>query len=102
MQQCMVCKRRGQLLTVEEVARYLRLNKFTIYRLARDGKIPAFKIGKTWRFRKDMLDKWLQTHLNCEEYKEVLHDQYRDFDETGCWEMGSLQEEHPLRREGTD
>ena len=44
--------------TVEELAKYLKLHKYTIRRHARSGKIPSFKAGGQWRFRKDEIDKW--------------------------------------------
>ena len=44
--------------TVEEIAEYLRLHPYTIRRLAREKKIPAFRVGGQWRFRKDEIDKW--------------------------------------------
>jgi excisionase family DNA binding protein len=50
----------AQLMTVEEVANYLRVTKKTIYRLLRQGRIPATKIGRQWRFNKTLVDKWLR------------------------------------------
>ena len=47
------------LMTVRETAQYLRLNQMTIYKLAQQGKIPASKIGGNWRFKKDVLDRWM-------------------------------------------
>ena len=47
-----------ETLTVEELAKYLKLHTFTVRRLAREGKIPSFKAGGQWRFRKDEIDKW--------------------------------------------
>ena len=47
------------LITLEEVARYLRLHNSTIYRLARAGIIPGVKIGGQWRFNQERVDKWL-------------------------------------------
>jgi excisionase family DNA binding protein len=44
--------------TVEEVAEALKLHPYTIRRLCREGKIPAFKFGGQWRFRKDEIDRW--------------------------------------------
>ena len=44
--------------TSEEIAEYLRLHPYTIRRLAREGKIPAFRAGGQWRFRKDAIDAW--------------------------------------------
>jgi excisionase family DNA binding protein len=52
------------LLTTTQVARYLKVDKFTIYRLVAQKKIPAFRVGSQWRFRKSMLDAWLMKNLN--------------------------------------
>lgn len=51
------------LLNVKQVAQYLQLKESTIYSWAQDGKIPAIKIGRTWRFRRSDLDDWLEQHL---------------------------------------
>ena len=48
-----------ELMTVAEVAAYLRVTKKTIYRLLRQGKIPATKVGHQWRFEKTAIDEWL-------------------------------------------
>jgi excisionase family DNA binding protein len=47
------------ILTVREVAEYLRMSEAKVYRLAKERRLPVVRIGKTWRFRKDLLDKWL-------------------------------------------
>lgn len=52
------------LMTLEEVAGYLRLSKDTVYRMAQVGKIPASKVGMQWRFRKDDVDAWLEKNKN--------------------------------------
>jgi excisionase family DNA binding protein len=52
------------LLTVKQVADYLKIDKFTVYRLVTQGKIPAYKVGSQWRFNRKMLDKWLRQNLN--------------------------------------
>jgi len=44
--------------TTEEIAKHLKLHPYTIRRLAREKKIPAFRVGGQWRFRKDEIDKW--------------------------------------------
>ena len=49
----------SELMTVGEVATYLRVTKKTIYRLLRQGKIPATKVGHQWRFEKTAIDEWL-------------------------------------------
>jgi excisionase family DNA binding protein len=48
------------IMTVQEVAEYLRLNEMTIYRLARKGEIPALKVGRTWRFKKELINEWFR------------------------------------------
>jgi excisionase family DNA binding protein len=53
-----------KLLTIEQVASYLKIDKFTVYRLLTQKKIPAFKVGNQWRFKKKMLDAWLNKHCN--------------------------------------
>lgn len=50
----------GAILTVEEISQYLKIPKSTIYKLVREGKIPAQKIGRHWRFRKEAIDNWLE------------------------------------------
>jgi excisionase family DNA binding protein len=52
------------LLTTEQVARYLKVDKFTVYRLVTQKKIPAFKVGNQWRFKKKMIDAWLMKNSN--------------------------------------
>jgi len=49
-----------ELMTLEEVADYLRVTKKTIYRLLRQGKIPASKVGHQWRFDKASINEWLK------------------------------------------
>lgn len=52
------------LLTTEQVARYLKIDKFTVYRLVMQKKIPAFKVGNQWRFKKTQLEDWLKQNSN--------------------------------------
>ena len=48
------------VLTIEELAAYLRVPKSTLYKLAREGKVPSQKIGRHWRFRREAIDRWLE------------------------------------------
>lgn len=48
------------VLTIQELAVYLKIPKSTLYKLVREGKIPAQKIGRHWRFRKAAIDRWLE------------------------------------------
>jgi excisionase family DNA binding protein len=47
-------------LTTEDVTDYLQLNLRTVYRLIRDGRIPAVRVGRQWRFRRSDVDRWLE------------------------------------------
>jgi excisionase family DNA binding protein len=53
----------GEILTLDEVAAYLKAGKRTVYRLAQQGDIPAFKLGGTWRFRRTELDRWIAASI---------------------------------------
>ena len=48
-----------RLLTLDQVAEYLNVNKFTVYRLVAQKKLPAFKVGNQWRFRQELVEAWL-------------------------------------------
>lgn len=48
------------IMTVHEVADYLRLSEAKVYRLANLGCVPCFRLGKSWRFRKDLIDTWIE------------------------------------------
>jgi excisionase family DNA binding protein len=52
------------LLTTEQVARYLRVDKFTVYRLVAQKKLPAYRVGNQWRFKRKILEQWLQKNMN--------------------------------------
>ena len=53
----------SRILTAKEVADYLRCHISTVYRLAKNGKLPAFRLGADWRFREDALQNWLDAEL---------------------------------------
>lgn len=48
------------ILTIDELAEYLKISKSTLYKLAQAGKIPVQKVGRHWRFHKDAVDQWLR------------------------------------------
>jgi len=60
----MASMNRDTFMTTKEVARYLRVDQYTIYRLVTQKKIPAFKIGNQWRFKRSILDRWLKSKMN--------------------------------------
>lgn len=57
----------NDILTLEEVASYLRLTPQTIYKWAQEKRIPAAKLGKEWRFRKSIIDRWLDDQILCDD-----------------------------------
>ncbi|HQM51030.1 MAG TPA: helix-turn-helix domain-containing protein [Candidatus Hydrogenedentes bacterium] len=53
----------NEIMTVEEVAGYLKVKPQTVYKWAQDGQIPGTKLGKEWRFRRRILDEWIDTAI---------------------------------------
>jgi excisionase family DNA binding protein len=49
----------SRIMTTAEAARYLRIDRSTLYKLAGKGQIPAFKIGSDYRFDRDAIEKWM-------------------------------------------
>ena len=58
-----------KIMTLEEVADYLRVKPQTIYTWAQEKKIPAAKLGKEWRFKKSMIDRWFIERMD-EKFRE--------------------------------
>jgi len=56
----------NEVLTIEEVAEYLRLSKKTVYKLARKGELPAFKAGTHWRLKRPELEEWIRRRTRLE------------------------------------
>jgi len=50
----------SEFLTAEEVAEYLRLPLSTVYKLAQAKRLPGFKVGKHWRFRREAIQEWIK------------------------------------------
>jgi excisionase family DNA binding protein len=53
-----------EILTIQELAEYLKLNEKTAYRLAGEGKLPGFKVGGSWRFKREDLEAWIEEQKN--------------------------------------
>ncbi len=47
------------ILTIQELASYLKLSTSTLYKLCAEGKVPGQKVGRHWRFRRETIDRWL-------------------------------------------
>ncbi len=54
------------LMTIKEVAQYLKVNIYTVYKMAEHGELPAAKLGRIWRFRKDEIYRWLAEKMTRE------------------------------------
>lgn len=52
-----------EIMTVKDLAAYLKMTTATIYKLARKGEIPAAKVASEWRFQKELIDKWLKDQV---------------------------------------
>jgi excisionase family DNA binding protein len=53
----------NEIMTVEDVAKFLKVKPQTVYKWAQDGQIPGTKLGKEWRFRRSILNEWLDTSI---------------------------------------
>jgi excisionase family DNA binding protein len=49
----------AQIMTTKEMAEYLKLHEITICKYAGEGRIPAIRIGRVWRFDRDVIDEWI-------------------------------------------
>ncbi len=47
-----------EMMTVKDVAALLRLKPVTVYKMAQKGTIPAFRVGRSWRFRRFLVEEW--------------------------------------------
>ena len=61
----------SDMLTVREVSQILRIHPTTVYRLAREGKLPSFQVGAAWRFHKDLIARWMVDGSEAVEMSEV-------------------------------
>ena len=61
------------ILTIEEVAKYLRVSERTVYDWAQKGEIPAGKIGTAWRFKKTEIEQWVDDRLSASKFGHHLH-----------------------------
>jgi excisionase family DNA binding protein len=52
-----------EIMTLEEVARYLKVKPQTVYKWAQEEQIPGTKLSKEWRFRKSILDEWIDSSI---------------------------------------
>ena len=77
--------RNDEIMTVEEVAKYLKLKPQTVYKWAQEGHLPGAKLGKEWRFRRQMIDEWIDAQImlskggeNWMRLKDILAEQQKE------------------------
>jgi len=54
----------SEVMTIVELSEYLKVSKSTLYKLAQEGSLPGQKVGKHWRFHRDVIDRWLASRLD--------------------------------------
>ncbi|NCO66680.1 MAG: hypothetical protein COW32_09295 [Candidatus Aquicultor secundus] len=64
--------RSAEIMTTKQLADYLQMSQITICRLAREKKLPGLKIGKEWRFPKELIDRFIASGSNFDEVFEGL------------------------------
>lgn len=64
--------RNAEIMTTKQLAEYLQMSQITICRLAREKKLPGLKIGKEWRFPKELIDRFIASGSNFDEVFEAL------------------------------
>lgn len=52
-----------EIMSVDEAYKFLRISKPTLYRYVQRGEIPAFKVGRSWKFHKENLEKWINDSI---------------------------------------
>ena len=71
MDECVKCGRPTGLMTLSEVAEYLKIAERTAYGWVKAGKLPGFKLGNAWRFDRADIKKWVQEHKDKAEGKDA-------------------------------
>ena len=56
-------ERLKEVMTLREASQYLGISPDTLYKYLSEKRIPAFKLGNRWRFKKDLLDRWMERKI---------------------------------------
>jgi excisionase family DNA binding protein len=49
-----------ELMTLDDIAKYLKVSSWTVYRFVREGRLPCYRLGHQWRFKKSLVEEWLE------------------------------------------
>lgn len=98
-------KEKAQLLTIKEVADYLRMGLLTTYKLVNEGKLPGFKVGRQWRVKKGDLQHYIETQklaprkprgkVRQREIMDVLNEPREQATENNGSDEGGKDEKNP-------
>jgi excisionase family DNA binding protein len=76
----------GEVLTVQELARILRVNASTIYRPLKRGGLPTFRVGSGWRFDRDSVEAWLKSQMvGQKDWRLLVHEQQICVEVPSCY-----------------
>lgn len=88
-----------EILTAKQLADYLQVNELTIYKRVRLGEIPTVKMGRALRFKKDIIDKWLEVESGWDqEFENLLRRSQRFGKEAGITEQKIQQAIEEVRQ----
>lgn len=89
-----------EVMTAREIADYLQINEMTLYKRVCLGEIPVIRIGRALRFKKDIIDKWLEVESGWDqEFENLLKRSQRFGKTTGITEQKIQQAVEEVRRE---
>ena len=63
-----------KLMTIQDIAKYLQIKERTIYSWVQNSKIPGFKIGNTWRFKREDIDLWIEERKRETPRSQIIRD----------------------------
>ena len=61
-----------QVMTVKDIAEYLDMHPMTIYKFVKEGRIPAFKVGTSWRIKRESIQKWIKEREQSANGREII------------------------------
>jgi excisionase family DNA binding protein len=91
-----------ELMTLEEMANYLRVTEKTIYRMVKRGNIPAIRVGRSWRFEKSSIEEWLKKKTIGAKAKILVVDDEENIQLLFSETLGELEHEVTVTGNGTE
>ncbi|MEK7849513.1 MAG: helix-turn-helix domain-containing protein [Candidatus Omnitrophota bacterium] len=89
-----------EVMTAKQIAEYLQINEMTLYKRIRLGEIPVIRMGRALRFKKDIIDKWLEVESGWDQgFESLLKRSQRFGKAAGITEQKIQQAVEEVRRE---